>query len=172
MMTDPIAPMAKEALIKPPDPDATARMQRLQGACVDFESMLIQQMFQSMQESLPQGSLVGSGLSGSVYSSILTQAVAKSMAEKQSVGLASQLFQDMIRRNPDLKAAHERAQAERANGAASGTEPPIGDTASKDLRKKMVTDALLQMLDIGKSPGAISVSDSIAPLETPPKADK
>ena len=106
MMPDPIPADSGNKLSEPPQ----IRLERLHRACVDFESMLIQQMFQSMQDTLKEGGLVGGGLSGNVYSSILTQAVAKSMAESQGVGLSNQLFKDMIKNDAELKSFYENTQ--------------------------------------------------------------
>ncbi len=102
--------------IKPLEPQSSApvdptkstmtpdqKIHRLQGAATDFEGLLIHQMLQEMEKTLDKGSLVGAGLSGSIYSGMLTGAVSKSMAEHQSIGLADQVFQGVIRHEPELK---------------------------------------------------------------------
>lgn len=105
MITDPITSqkdpslLALESLKVPIE----ARVQHLRSASVEFEAILIQQMLQSMEDTLQNGGLVGSGTSGSVYSGILTQAISKSMAEHQSFGLADQLYRQTIQHDPEIK---------------------------------------------------------------------
>jgi Rod binding domain-containing protein len=85
--------------------EVAARLQSLRDASVDFEAMLIQQMFQSMEKTLENGGLVsgGPGVSGSVYSSMMTQSISQSMANNQSLGLSEQLYQSVIKKDPDLQ---------------------------------------------------------------------
>ena len=80
------------------------RLQRLRGVSTDFEAVLTQQMLEGMQKSLEGGGLVGgTGVSGSVYSGMLTEAIAKSMAQNQSFGLAEQLYKQVVQHEPELK---------------------------------------------------------------------
>ncbi|MBI4024653.1 MAG: rod-binding protein [Verrucomicrobia bacterium] len=102
--------------------DPALRLKRLKQATVDFESLLLQQMFQSMQSNLKGGGLAGEGLSGSIYSSIMTEAVAKSMAQNQSTGMADQLYQDFLRHYPDLKEVAEKEIAAAGHHASPAPE--------------------------------------------------
>ncbi len=79
------------------------KLQKLKGASTDFEAMLIHQMLEDMEKTLEKGNLVSEGLSGDIYSGMLTTAIAKSMAEHQSMGLANQIFQNVVQHEPDLK---------------------------------------------------------------------
>jgi Rod binding domain-containing protein len=87
----------------PMDSKPEFRLKQLKQASTDFESMLLHQMFQSMQNTLQEGNLVGKGIAGSVYSGIMTEAVAKSMAQTQGLGVGEQLLQDVIRNDPTLR---------------------------------------------------------------------
>jgi len=107
MILDPITAMADSSRAAADPQDPALRLRRLDKASVEFEAMLIEQVFKSMEGTLENGGLVGSGVSGSVYSSILTETVARSMAEHQSLGLAEQLRKDTIRRDPELKSLEE-----------------------------------------------------------------
>jgi Rod binding domain-containing protein len=79
------------------------KQKQLKQASVDFESMLLQQMFQSMQKSLESGRIVGKGLSGSVYSEFLVGAISKDMASNQSLGLGEQLYKQVLKREPEVQ---------------------------------------------------------------------
>jgi Rod binding domain-containing protein len=159
MDLSPINPTAGQAQTEATLDPGAARLQKLRSASVDFEAMLVQQMFQTMQKSLEGGGLVGSGTSGSVYSSILTEAVAKSMAQTQGVGIADQLYADVIRQTPELKKYVEE------NGISTSLRgpkvtPASGLTSGQDEFK--VKDSIeLRPLSIP----ALSAS------EIPPKAD-
>jgi Rod binding domain-containing protein len=171
MTTDPVTPASPENALKAAE-TPLARLQRLHGACVDFESVLIQQVFQSMQESLSQGNLVGGGLSGNVYSGFLTQAVAKSMAEKQGVGLAEQVYRNTVRHNPELMKAYEAVKKELTeNGSIPGADSNPTDSL-RTTRAKDVNQVLVQDLEILQPPRMLSPPGSDVSIENPKTADK
>jgi len=122
------------------------KVHRLKGAATDFEGLLIHQMMQDMEKTLDKGNLVGGDLSGNVYSGILTAAVAKSMAEHQSMGLADQIYKNVLNHEPDLKKFVEQ-------------HPELGHCVTTP--KKLVHRGDLECLQ----PPAISP-------ENPPGADK
>jgi Rod binding domain-containing protein len=88
------------------------RAKQLKQASVDFESMLLQQMFQAMEKTLDNGSLIGGGLSGNIYSGFLTEAISKEMASHQSLGLSDQLYKQVLRHEPSLQKAIETKEPE------------------------------------------------------------
>lgn len=108
---------------------AELKQKQLKQASVDFESMLLQQMFQSMQKTLDSGGIVGQGLSGSVYSGFLTEAISKEMASHQSLGLGEQLYKQILRREPEIqKLEKEQAAAKQpptTNGLTIGHNLPL-----------------------------------------------
>lgn len=102
---------------KPPD-DAVRRLDRLHKACGDFEAMLVQQMFESMEKTLQEGNVVGGGLSGSVYSGFLSEAIGKKMAETGSLGVAQAIFKDVLKNQPELRRLEEARAHEQKTSAA------------------------------------------------------
>ncbi|MDD2708761.1 MAG: rod-binding protein [Verrucomicrobiae bacterium] len=162
MFTDPIAarisPTAEATLATNPN----SKLEKLHAACVDFEAMLTQQMLQSMQSTLKDGSLVGEGLSGSIYSSILSQGVAKAMAEGRSVGLANQLFNDMVRCDPELKesfdkfkseqtARLEKVQKKNPSNLPPLEQPPPPSETEQDLSKTLQNRGIKVETDVSAS---------------------
>jgi Rod binding domain-containing protein len=87
--------------------DPKLRLEKLRSASVDFEAMLLNEMFKSMESTLGSGGLVGSGMSGSVYSSMMLDAISHSMASNQSLGLAQQLYKQTVQREPKLQKAEQ-----------------------------------------------------------------
>jgi peptidoglycan hydrolase FlgJ len=87
--------------------DPKLRLQKLRSASIDFEAMLLNEMFKSMEKTLSNGGLVGSGMSGSVYSSMMLDAISHSMAKDQSLGLADQLYKQTVEREPKLQKAEQ-----------------------------------------------------------------
>jgi Rod binding domain-containing protein len=113
----------------PMDSKPELRLKQLKQASTDFESMLLHQMFQSMQNTLQEGNLVGKGIAGSVYSGIMTEAVAKSMAQTQGLGVGEQLLQDVVRNDPTLR---KYVQDALVNDAVQGTpKEPKSSEADK-----------------------------------------
>jgi Rod binding domain-containing protein len=110
--------------------DQKVRLEKLRSVSVDFEAMLLQEMFKSMEDTLQEGGLMGSGVSGSVYSGILLETISKSMAETQSLGLSDQLFQDILGREPEL--------------AQVAKEQKVAHV--KDLQHRSLSDPRLQKL--------------------------
>lgn len=96
-----------EAAAEMREMDPKLRLEKLRSASIDFEAMLVNEMFKSMEKTLQNGGLVGSGMSGSVYSSMMLDAISHSMAKNQSLGLSDQLYKQTVEREPKLQKAEQ-----------------------------------------------------------------
>lgn len=56
-------------------------------AAKDFEAMLLQQMFKSMWHTVPKSDLLSGSKEEEIYRDMLNEALAKDVAEKQSIGI-------------------------------------------------------------------------------------
>ena len=87
-----------------PDPDRALRSRRnLKQSCQDFEAIFIQSLFKEMRKTVPEGGLFTRSTATEMYRDMLDQEVAKEVAERQSIGLAEQMYRQMERRLPDGK---------------------------------------------------------------------
>jgi len=65
-------------------PGKTARVKQ---AAADFEGMLLQQMFQSMWQSVPQSELTGGGKEGEYFRDMFIEGLAKDVSKGQGIGI-------------------------------------------------------------------------------------
>ncbi|MFC1618629.1 rod-binding protein [Candidatus Neomarinimicrobiota bacterium] len=78
---------------------------KLWKACQDFESMFMGYIIKSMEKTLPQGSLSGSGISDMMFDQVMGSA----LSEGGGIGLAELLYRD-------LQIKHTQNSAESDNG--------------------------------------------------------
>jgi len=71
--------------------------EKIDGAAEDFEALLLQQMFDSMWSSVPEGGLLDGGSEAEFYRDLLNQQLAKEIAHSQSIGLKKTFAEDMAR---------------------------------------------------------------------------
>jgi Rod binding domain-containing protein len=68
---------------------------KMQQACEDFESLLINQMLQQMRQTVPHNELFGGGRAEQLYTSMLDGELAKTMSHQRGIGLSPMLFQQL-----------------------------------------------------------------------------
>jgi flagellar protein FlgJ len=78
---------------------------KLWKACQDFEALFMGYIIKSMERTLPQGSLSGSGISDMMFHQVMGSA----LSEGGGVGLAEILYRD-------LQTKHNRDSAENEDG--------------------------------------------------------
>ena len=85
----------------------TSRSQKdrkaLKKTCQDFEAIFIQSLFKSMRKTVPDGGLLKKDNATAVYQDMLDQEIAKNISQKQSVGLAEQMYRQMEKKLPTSK---------------------------------------------------------------------
>ncbi|MDY6905418.1 MAG: rod-binding protein [Thermodesulfobacteriota bacterium] len=65
---------------------------RLKKACVDFEAVLMNMMFQAMQKTVPRDGIFGDSLQQDIFNSMYYQKLAQGGAEGDGMGLAAALY--------------------------------------------------------------------------------
>lgn len=67
----------------------------LKKSCQDFEAIFIQSMFKSMRKTVPEGGLFERDHTTEMYQDMLDQEIASKISQRQSVGLADQMYRQM-----------------------------------------------------------------------------
>jgi len=73
-------------------------LQDAEKAATDFESLLLQQMIQSMWNTVPEGGLLSGSREEELYRDMLNQQVAQHMAETQGLGIKDIIVEEMKKR--------------------------------------------------------------------------
>jgi len=71
------------------DPAADARLRR---ACAELEGVFLNELFKLMRETVPEGGVVSGGTAEEIFTSMLDQHIAVSVAERMDRGLGAALY--------------------------------------------------------------------------------
>ncbi|MDX9835836.1 MAG: rod-binding protein [Desulfobulbus sp.] len=88
------------AMSTPNEASALRSRRSLKKSCQEFEAIFIQSLFKEMRKTVPEGGLFPRSTATEMYRDMLDQEVAKKVAERQSIGLAEQMYRQMERRLP------------------------------------------------------------------------
>ena len=64
-------------------------------ACQEFESLFINEIFKSMRRTIPQGTLLQTGMAEDIFQGMMDEEMAKEAARKNSFGLATMLYKSL-----------------------------------------------------------------------------
>lgn len=67
----------------------------LKKSCQDFEALFVQSVFKAMRKTVPEGGIFTDSTATETFREMLDQEIATSVARKQSVGLADQIYRQM-----------------------------------------------------------------------------
>ena len=67
----------------------------LREACVDFESLFIKQMLDSMRKTVSRSDLVERGMAEDIFEDMLYQEYAKAMAKTANLGIADMMYKQL-----------------------------------------------------------------------------
>jgi len=98
----------------PPAPTGTDRhpalersksreLRELKKACQDFEAIFIQSLFKSMRKTVIDSGLFEKDNAHEIYQDMLDAEIAHQTASQQSMGLADQMYRQMLRYLPEEK---------------------------------------------------------------------
>ena len=78
-----------------PESAKDASDKQLRKACEAFEAFFVQSLFQSMRKTIPEGGLIERGNEQKWFEEFLDAEVSESLAQKNDLGLAQALYQEM-----------------------------------------------------------------------------
>lgn len=76
-------------------PGQKSSPQEIERAATDFEALLLQQMLQSMWNTVPQNGMLTGSREETMYRDMLNEQLAQSMADNQSLGIKELIARDM-----------------------------------------------------------------------------
>ncbi|MBV5318851.1 MAG: rod-binding protein [Desulfobulbaceae bacterium] len=89
-------PLLNAAQPTPPDMQRSTRdKESLKKSCQGFEAIFIQSLFKAMQKTVPDGGLIKKGSATEMFEEMLHQEIANKISQKQSLGLADQMYRQM-----------------------------------------------------------------------------
>ena len=85
----------------------TNRSQRdkksLKKSCEGFEAILVQSLFKAMRKTVTDGGVFKKDNATAMYQDMLDQEIAKNISQKQSLGLAEQMYRQIEKKLPPSK---------------------------------------------------------------------
>ena len=76
---------------------SSQRQEEIRNVATQFESLLLQQMLKSMWATVPSEGIMGGSREEEYYRDMLTEGLAESMAENQSIGVRDVIIKDLNR---------------------------------------------------------------------------
>jgi flagellar protein FlgJ len=70
----------------------------LREACTDFESVLLNYMFQSMKKTVGESSLFGDSFQREMYESLYIEKMSEKIAQERDLGLGDSLYRQLAAR--------------------------------------------------------------------------
>ena len=112
----------------------TPQEKKLKSACQGFEELLIEQMFNSMRETIPQDDSVEEDPGKSIYDDMLYSNIAQNFAQQGGFGLWQTLYKQEV----------SRMDAEKSDSAVSGA----GSSTASDSTPSTGTDVAPAIVDM------------------------
>jgi flagellar protein FlgJ len=76
---------------------------RLKQACADFESVLLNYMFQSMKKTVGESGLFDDSFQKDMYESLFFENISRKIAEERGMGIGESLYRQLGRPAPDME---------------------------------------------------------------------
>jgi peptidoglycan hydrolase FlgJ len=71
--------------------------EKLKRSCMDFEAIMISQLFKSMRQTVLTSDFMGEGLGKEIYQSLFDQEVSQSLAKGDGLGIGNMIYHQLIR---------------------------------------------------------------------------
>lgn len=81
---------------------AAAENEKLRQATVDFESLFIKQMLNSMKKTVTKSGLLDGGMGQEIFEDMLYDEYAKDMAKTANLGISEMMFQQLSTQRPEF----------------------------------------------------------------------
>jgi len=75
---------------------------KLRDATVEFESMFIKQMLNSMRKTVTKNGLLDGGMGQEIFEDMLYDEYAKNMAQSANLGISDMMFQQLSTQRPEF----------------------------------------------------------------------
>lgn len=75
----------------------------LRKSCQDFEAIFVQSLFKAMRKTVPESELFEDNTASELYRDMLDQEIATTISQRQSMGLAEQMYRQMEKVLPPEK---------------------------------------------------------------------
>ena len=73
----------------------TKEQKELKKACADFESVLLNHMFQAMKKTVGDGELFGDSFRRDMYDSLFFEKISQKIAETRGIGIGESLYRQL-----------------------------------------------------------------------------
>lgn len=116
-----------------------SRDEQLKKACKNFEVVFVQRMFNEMLKTTSFKEQFGKGSGGEFFGEMFIQKISEDIADKSSIGLADQMYDQMTYKEPDARMSLERLKSLDAN---SHYERKMKEIVNLDAAEKANTPPL------------------------------
>lgn len=93
----PVARLTKDKGVIDDTDALETQKKKLRQAAEGFEAIFARQILKNMRSTLSDGGLFGKGTTGEIYSDIMDNAVAETMAKRSELGLADALYKQLVK---------------------------------------------------------------------------
>ncbi len=87
--------LAKTEIQDNADDNAGKDKAKLEKACADFESVLLNYMFKSMKKTVGKGSVSGNSFQKDMYESVFFEKIAEKIAQERGMGIGDALYRQL-----------------------------------------------------------------------------
>jgi flagellar protein FlgJ len=94
----PIKPIMEFSLASTPQGHPKIDEEKLKKACIDFESLFINRMLESMRKTVPESEFLGKGPEKEVFQSLFDEELSRSLARGGGMGLGNMMYEQMMKR--------------------------------------------------------------------------
>ena len=79
---------------------------KLKETCADFESILLNYMFQSMKKTVGDGGLFNDSFQKDMYETVFFEKISQTVAKERGIGLGEALFRQLSAKTGDVEAGN------------------------------------------------------------------
>ncbi len=93
-----------EVLSHPPakvDDQKKIDEEKLKKACMEFESIFVQQLLKSMRQTIPESGVFGESSQKNLFQSLFDQELSRNLANQRGLGVGKMLFDQMWKKREE-----------------------------------------------------------------------
>lgn len=100
---------AKKAEVSVKKGQTGADDSRLREACTDFESVLLNYMFQAMKKTVGESGLFEDSFQKDMYESLFFENISRKIARERGMGIGESLYRQLSRTSQDIEKGEPKA---------------------------------------------------------------